>query len=131
MRRISKKLISATAIILIAAIIISVLHINRLSAQAEGYFTLPGIETIDMNNNVDNPFVIVEIVPQKSEARFGFLLKGEEPISEGRALNEISSKEERTEAMEAFIASPKPSYLSSLMSANAFSIPAASSVSKN
>lgn len=122
MSRIAKRIIAATAILLVGSIICTTLYCNRLTAEAEGYSTLPGIETINNKNNSNNPFVIIEVVADKNDARFGYLISGEEPIKNGKALNDLPSKEERTEAMNAFVSSAQNDDVNALIADGAFSL---------
>lgn len=75
---------------------------NRITAEAEGYVTLPGIESILMKNSDSNPFVIVEVVANKADASLGYLVKGEEPIKDGKTLHDMPTKVERSMAMDSF-----------------------------
>lgn len=63
--------------------------------------TLPGIEKLvqDTVASSDGTFHILEIVPSKSDASIGYLIGGEEPISEGRKLSELPAASERSSAM--------------------------------
>ena len=64
--------------------------------QVEAKATLPGIETIVMNNSNSDPFVILEVLPNKASASLGYLVGGEEPINaSGKAISDMPSKEER------------------------------------
>ena len=66
--------------------------------QVEAKATLPGIETIVMNNSNSDPFVILEVLPNKASASLGYLVGGEEPINaSGKAISDMPSKEERKE----------------------------------
>lgn len=58
----------------------------EVSAQE---MTLPGIEKLvqDTVASSDGTFHILEIVPSKSDASIGYLIGGEEPVSEGRKLS--------------------------------------------
>lgn len=70
----------------------------EVSAQE---MTLPGIEKLvqDTVASSDGTFHILEIVPFKSDASIGYLIGGEEPISEGRKLSELPAASERSSAM--------------------------------
>lgn len=63
--------------------------------------TLPGIEKLvqDTVASSDGTFHILEIVPSKSDASIGYLIGGEEPVSEGRKLSELPALSERLAAM--------------------------------
>ena len=63
--------------------------------------TLPGIEKLvqDTVASSDGTFHILEIVPLKSDASIGYLIGGEEPVSEGRKLSELPASSERLAAM--------------------------------
>lgn len=65
--------------------------------------TLPGIEKLvqDTVASSDGTFHILEIVPLKSDASIGYLIGGEEPVSEGRKLSELPASSERLAAMAA------------------------------
>ena len=69
--------------------------------------TLPGIEKLvqDTVSSSDGTFHILEIVPSKSDASIGYLIGGEEPVSEGRKLSELPAASERTSAMAAISSS--------------------------
>ena len=70
----------------------------EVSAQV---MTLPGIEKLvqDTVASSDGTFHILEIVPSKSDASIGYLIGGEEPVSEGRKLSELPALSERLAAM--------------------------------
>ncbi len=100
-RRKNKILIAPITLLLTASLVAGLLFYD--SKKVEANPTLPGIETLIMNNSNTDPFVIYEVVSSKDKANLGYLVGGEEPIdSEGRGLNDMPSKEERTEKMEAF-----------------------------
>ena len=63
--------------------------------------TLPGIEKLvqDTVASSDGTFHILEIVPSKKDASIGYLIGGEEPVSEGRKLSELPAASERLSAM--------------------------------
>lgn len=65
--------------------------------------TLPGIEKLvqDTVASSDGTFHILEIVPSKKDASIGYLIGGEEPVSEGRKLSELPASSERLAAMAA------------------------------
>lgn len=69
--------------------------------------TLPGIEKLvqDTVASSDGTFHILEIVPSKSDASIGYLIGGEEPVSEGRKLSELPAASERRSAMAAISSS--------------------------
>lgn len=69
--------------------------------------TLPGIEKLvqDTVASSDGTFHILEIVPSKSDASIGYLIGGEEPVSEGRKLSELPAASERKTAMAAISSS--------------------------
>ncbi len=62
--------------------------------------TLPGIEQL-VKETVDsgNTFHILEVVPSRVDASIGYLIGGEEPVSEGRKLSELPSAAERADVM--------------------------------
>lgn len=76
----------------------------EVSAQE---MTLPGIEKLvqDTVASSDGTFHILEIVPSKSDASIGYLIGGEEPVSEGRKLSELPAASERRSAMAAISSS--------------------------
>ena len=62
--------------------------------------TLPGIEKLVTDTmNAGEVFHILEIVPDKKNASIGYLIGGEEPVTEGRKLSELVSAKERQNAM--------------------------------
>ncbi|MDD2969815.1 MAG: DUF5057 domain-containing protein, partial [Lachnospiraceae bacterium] len=73
--------------------------------QAYAKETLQGVETIINNNGTNNPYVILEVVPEKNDAAMGYLVGGEEPIHQAKALNDIPNKDLRTQYMNAFTVS--------------------------
>ncbi len=62
--------------------------------------TLPGIEQL-VKETVDSgdTFHILEVVPSRADASIGYLIGGEEPVSEGRKLSELPSASERARVM--------------------------------
>lgn len=71
------------------------------------------------------PFVILEIVGDKSDATIGYLIGGEEPISEGKSIKDMPSMEERTQKMSSFAASTPSETLTRLVGAGALTNDAA------
>lgn len=68
--------------------------------------TLPGIEKLVTDTmNSGEVFHILEIVPDHKNASMGYLIGGEEPVTEGRKLSELVSATERQNAMAQFKAS--------------------------
>lgn len=65
--------------------------------------TLPGIEKLvqDTVASSDGTFHILEIVPSKKDASIGYLIGGEEPVSDRRKLSELPAASERQNAMAA------------------------------
>ncbi len=62
--------------------------------------TLPGIEKLVTDTmNAGEVFHILEIVPDHQNASIGYLIGGEEPVTEGRKLSELVSAKERQNAM--------------------------------
>lgn len=68
--------------------------------------TLPGIERL-VQETVDSgdTFHILEVVPTRADASIGYLIGGEEPVSEGRKLSELPSASERARVMAGISAS--------------------------
>lgn len=64
--------------------------------------TLPGVETIINHNGSNNPFVILEVVPDMSKASLGYLVGGEEPISGGKSLRDYPLSTQRLSMMATF-----------------------------
>ena len=73
---------------------------GSMEVNAQG-MTLPGIEKLvqDTVASTDGTFHILEIVPSKKDASIGYLIGGEEPVSEGRKLSELPAASERLSAM--------------------------------
>lgn len=62
--------------------------------------TLPGVEKIVYSNSNQNPFVILEVIPDKKDAALGFFVSGEEPVDDsGKSIHDMPSKEEREARM--------------------------------
>lgn len=94
----TKKYIAGILTIALAAGVCQSYGSMEVSAQE---MTLPGIEKLvqDTVASSDGIFHILEIVPSKSDASIGYLIGGEEPISEGRKLSELPAASERSSAM--------------------------------
>ncbi|MBQ0028086.1 MAG: DUF5057 domain-containing protein [Lachnospiraceae bacterium] len=64
--------------------------------------TLKGIEELVESHSAGSgdtnptPFIILEVVPSLSDAKFGYLVGGEEPVYEGKSIKDMPSKAERT-----------------------------------
>ncbi len=123
MRKRTKGIIAAVSLVGVAVIVLISLYLNKMTATAGGLVTLPGIESIVLNNNAGNPFVIVEVVADKADASMGLLIKGEEPVLNGKALSDMPTGAERMLAMDSFAANyAGNSRLSSLATAGAISV---------
>ncbi|RHQ79021.1 DUF5057 domain-containing protein [Firmicutes bacterium AF22-6AC] len=94
----TKKYIAGILTIALAAGVCQSYGSMEVSAQV---MTLPGIEKLvqDTVASSDGTFHILEIVPSKSDASIGYLIGGEEPVSEGRKLSELPALSERLAAM--------------------------------
>ena len=63
--------------------------------------TLPGIQQLVQEKQTQgDTFHILEIVADKSNASIGYLIGGEEPVSEGRKLSELPAESERNKTMQ-------------------------------
>lgn len=63
--------------------------------------TLPGIQQLVQEKQTQgDTFHILEIVADKSNASIGYLIGGEEPVSEGRKLSELPAASERNKTMQ-------------------------------
>lgn len=100
----TKKYIAGILTIALAAGVCQSYGSMEVSAQE---MTLPGIEKLvqDTVASSDGTFHILEIVPSKSDASIGYLIGGEEPVSEGRKLSELPAASERRSAMAAISSS--------------------------
>ena len=100
----TKKYIAGILTIALAAGVCQSYGSMEVSAQE---MTLPGIEKLvqDTVASSDGTFHILEIVPSKSDASIGYLIGGEEPVSEGRKLSELPAASERRSAMDAISSS--------------------------
>lgn len=94
----TKKYIAGILTIALAAGVCQSYGSMEVSARE---MTLPGIEKLvqDTVSSSDGTFHILEIVPSKSDASIGYLIGGEEPVSEGRKLSELPASSERLAAM--------------------------------
>lgn len=94
----TKKYIAGILTIALAAGVCQSYGSMEVSAQE---MTLPGIEKLvqDTVASSDGTFHILEIVPSKKDASIGYLIGGEEPVSEGRKLSELPASLERLAAM--------------------------------
>ena len=100
----TKKYIAGILTIALAAGVCQSYGSMEVSAKE---MTLPGIEKLvqDTVASSDGTFHILEIVPSKSDASIGYLIGGEEPVSEGRKLSELPAASERRSAMAAISSS--------------------------
>lgn len=100
----TKKYIAGILTIALAAGVCQSYGSMEVSAQE---MTLPGIEKLvqDTVASSDGTFHILEIVPSKKDASIGYLIGGEEPVSEGRKLSELPAASERISAMAAISSS--------------------------
>ena len=96
----TKKYIAGILTIALAAGVCQSYGSMEVSAQE---MKLPGIEKLvqDTVASSDGTFHILEIVPYKKDASIGYLIGGEEPVSEGRKLSELPAASERQNAMAA------------------------------
>ena len=96
----NKKLILIpVSVILAIAVVLGVVisDVNTTLAKA----TLPGVESIIIRNNNDNPYTILEVVPSYEDARLGYLIGGEEPTHDekARSIKDMPSSAERMAKM--------------------------------
>lgn len=96
----TKKYIAGILTIALAAGVCQRYGSMEVSAQE---MKLPGIEKLvqDTVASSDGTFHILEIVPFKKDASIGYLIGGEEPVSDGRKLSELPAASERQTAMAA------------------------------
>lgn len=91
-----KYIYPALAVLLVVAMTGGVLLGDSQKVHAQKA-SLPGIEKIVMNNSSDTPFTILEVLPDKKDAKLGYLVGGEEPVDDsGRSLRDMPNKAERT-----------------------------------
>lgn len=103
----NKKLILIpVAVILAIAVVLGVVisDVNTTLAKA----TLPGVESIIIRNNNDNPYTILEVVPSYEDARLGYLIGGEEPTHDekARSIKDMPSSAERMAKIKLDTATP-------------------------
>lgn len=90
-----KKYIKSASILALAGVI-TVGTVLATTQQAMAKPTLPGVEKIILDNSTENPFVILEIVPDMKDASLGYFVSGEEPVDDsGKSIKDMPSKEER------------------------------------
>ena len=88
----SKKYIAGILTIALAAGVCQSYGSIEASAQE---MTLPGIQQLVQEKQTQGEtFHILEIVADKSNASIGYLIGGEEPVSEGRKLSELPAAQE-------------------------------------
>lgn len=87
------------------AVMMAFIGIVQSGKQAYAKETLQGVETIINNNGTNNPYIILEVVPEKNDAALGYLVGGEEPVHQSKALNDIPDKNLRVQYMNAFTVS--------------------------
>ena len=103
----NKKLILIpVSVILAIAVVLGVVisDVNTTLAKA----TLPGVESIIIRNNNDNPYTILEVVPSYEDARLGYLIGGEEPTHDekARSIKDMPSSAERMAKIKLDTATP-------------------------
>jgi len=96
-----KRIGSMVAILVISIVCVS--YFVSLGMKAYANHTLPGIETIVANNGTYKPFTILEVVDSKANASLGYLVGGEEPVSNGKSLADMPAENERAAKMGAFL----------------------------
>ena len=95
-QKINKKKYIKRACILTLAGVVTVGTVLATTQQAMAGPTLPGVEKIIQDNSTENPFVILEILPDMKEASLGYLVAGEEPVDDsGKSIKDMPSKDER------------------------------------
>ena len=93
-----KKCIAGVLTIALAAGVCQSYGSIEASAQE---MTLPGIQQLVQEKQTrGETFHILEIVADKSNASIGYLVGGEEPVSEGRKLSELPAASERIKIMQ-------------------------------
>ncbi len=91
-----KKKYIKRAFILTLAGVVAVGTILATTNQAMARPTLPGVEKIIQDNSTENPFVILEILPDMEDAALGYLVAGEEPVdASGKSIKDMPSSDER------------------------------------
>ena len=94
----AKKCIAGVLTIALAAGVCQSYGSIEASAQE---MTLPGIQQLVQEKQTQGEtFHILEIVADKSNASIGYLIGGEEPVSEGRKLSELPAASERNKTMQ-------------------------------
>ena len=92
----------ASLIAVIMTAVIFIITINNQTTETLAKESLPGVQTIVENNGSYNPYIILEVVPDKANSSLGYLVGGEEPIKDGKALNDFPSDTIRTNLMTNF-----------------------------
>lgn len=105
--KLKKRIIaSGVAAVLTASTVCGALYFN--SGKALAKVTLRGIDDIvnahtkKSGDESPNPFTILEIVPNLSDATLGYLVGGEEPLHDGKSLKDMPSTAERERWLKEF-----------------------------
>lgn len=94
MKSVIKSMAKGLAVVLVLCIIFTTIIWNsRQSISANDAFD--GIKDILNSNNEDNPFRIIELVPDKDMAELGYLVGGQEPVQWLNDLANISGPDSR------------------------------------
>lgn len=97
-----KKFTKIIAVAVVIAIVLAMPHklVKRAMATSA---TFNGISGIISSSTVDKPFTVFELVPDKKMAKFGYLVKGEEPENYEAKLSTLATKTEREEYMKTLL----------------------------
>ena len=94
MKSVIKSMAKGLAVVLVLCIIFTTIIWNsRQSISANDAFD--GIKDILNSNNEDNPFRIIELVPDEDMAELGYLVGGQEPVQWLNDLANISGPDSR------------------------------------
>ncbi len=104
-----------TGAILAGALAVSILGVSIFADSNKAHaarVTLRGIDELANKHSGTteeglDPFIILEIVDDLNDASIGYLVGGEEPVSDGKSIKDMPSKDER----EAKLQAASPTYL--------------------
>lgn len=94
-KTVKRIVIGVVAGITAAAVVTGAVVFNSNTAIAKS--SLPGVEAIVNDNGNNNPFIIVEVVPEAGKGSMGYLVSGQEPVdNKDTAIADMPVSGERT-----------------------------------
>ena len=89
------KVVLALSVVIVVLVVGAIAFFSVSALQASGESALPSYTAKDMTKtlgSIDNPYTILEIVPDEESAALGYLISGQEPQNLKAMISRVPSR---------------------------------------